>query len=143
MRAIAAAVGLLVLLARAAGAQPATERRVALVVGNGAYQHADPLPNPPNDARAMAELLRRLGFEVVEGADLDRAGMEKAQVSFADKAEAADVALAFYAGHGVQVDGRNYLLPVDAQLEKRTDLRQLVGADALVEDAAAPSGCRW
>jgi uncharacterized caspase-like protein len=121
-------------LAPAAGAVPA-ERRVALVIGNGAYRNAPELVNPTNDARAMAALLRDLDFEVLEGEDLEREAMEDLIVRFEEAARAADVALAFYAGHGVQVGGRNFLLPVEARLEQRVDLRRLVPADWLIEDA--------
>ena len=96
--------------------------RVALVIGNGKYVHAQALPNPANDARAIAGALREIGFAVVQGADLDRSGMERALFDFLDKARTARVALIFYAGHGLQVDGRNYLVPVDAKLESARDL---------------------
>jgi tripartite-type tricarboxylate transporter receptor subunit TctC len=96
--------------------------RVALVIGNGNYMHAGVLPNPANDARAVAAALRDIGFTVVSGSDLDRRGMEGALFDFIDKARAAKVALIFYAGHGLQVEGRNYLVPVDARLESARDL---------------------
>src|SRR5262249_41604547 len=79
-------------------------------------------PNPPNDARAMAAALRAIGFDVVEGIDLNRIAMEERVRAFLSKAGAAKVALMFYAGHGLQVDGRNYLVPVDARLESASDL---------------------
>lgn len=112
------------------------QARVALVIGNGAYRNAPRLPNPPNDARAMADLLRGLGFTVIEGIDLDRGAMEELLRRFETEARQADVALTFYAGHGIQVDGTNYLLPIDATLVQRADLRRLISADWLVEDAA-------
>ncbi len=77
-RAAAAALGLLVLLVQAADAQPGPARRVALVIGNGAYENAPVLANPPNDARAVAGKLRGLGFEVVEALDLDHGAMQAA-----------------------------------------------------------------
>jgi uncharacterized caspase-like protein len=134
-RAAAAALGLLVLLVQAAHAQPGPARRVALVIGNGAYENAPALPNPANDARAMAGMLRRVGFEVLEGVDLDREAMEELLARFEERAREAEAALAFFAGHGVQVDGRNYLLPIDARLEQKADLRRQIQADWLVEDA--------
>jgi formylglycine-generating enzyme required for sulfatase activity len=98
------------------------ETRVALVIGNSAYRNAEQLPNPKNDAAAISEALRRTGFEVDLRTDLDQLGMQHALRDFGLKAEAADVALVFYAGHGVQVAGENYLLPVDAALERERDL---------------------
>ena len=100
----------------------ATERRVALVIGNSAYQYTPHLPNPTNDAEAMAAALQRLGFEVSKGIDLDRAETELIIREFAKKLPGADVALFFYAGHGMQVARQNYLIPVDAQLADETDL---------------------
>ena len=97
-------------------------RRVALVIGNGAYVNAGSLPNPPNDGREMAEALRRVGFEVMEGIDLDRQAMEQVVRSFARTIRGSDVALLFYAGHGLQVAGVNYLVPIDATLEHEADL---------------------
>jgi tetratricopeptide (TPR) repeat protein len=99
-----------------------SRRRVALVIGNGKYQFATPLPNPPNDASDIANALRKLGFDVVEGRDLDRPGMDNAIRQFSRKLDGADIALFFYAGHGLQVNGKNYLVPVDAKLERPGDL---------------------
>ena len=92
-------------------------RRVALVIGNGAYAHVTPLLNPSSDARAIAKNLRQLGFEVSEGIDLDTTAMKKTADEFLLKAAQAQTALLYYAGHGVQVDGRNYLVPVDVKLQ--------------------------
>ncbi len=99
-----------------------SRRRVALVIGNGKYQFAAPLPNPPNDAADIALALRKLGFDVVEGRDLDRPGMDNAIRQFSRKLDGADIALFFYAGHGLQVNGKNYLVPIDAKLERPGDL---------------------
>jgi uncharacterized caspase-like protein len=102
---------------------PATaEKRVALVMGNSAYQHTAPLKNPSNDATDMAAQLRQLGFDVIDGTDLSKAEMEQRIRAFADKLNGADVGLFFYAGHGLQIDGRNFLAPVDAKLRSDTDL---------------------
>lgn len=100
----------------------AAAARVALVIGNGAYRHVPELPNARNDGRLMATTLRELGFEVLEGidADMDRTGELVRQ--FARHIEAAEVALFYYAGHGLQVNGENYLVPVDARLERPADL---------------------
>jgi tetratricopeptide (TPR) repeat protein len=112
-------------------AQPAPQtppasggRRVALVIGNGAYAHVTALPNPPNDARAIATSLRGLGFEVAEGTDLDQAAMHKITRDFLRDAARAQTALLYYAGHGVQIDGRNYLVPVDVQLQRGGNLTE-------------------
>lgn len=100
--------------------QPRAERRVALVVGNGAYP-GGALTNPANDARAIAEALRRAGFEVDMALDASYLQMGRALRRFADRIESADVALFYFAGHGVQIGGSNYLLPVDAQLTRERD----------------------
>lgn len=91
-----------------------TGERVALVLGNAAYEALDPLDNSDNDAEDMAETLQALGFDVVERIDRPRSEMLEAIQEFTAKARGADVALLFYAGHGVEVAGENYLLPVDA-----------------------------
>ncbi len=96
-------------------------RRVALVVGNGAYQAAPALANPKNDAEAVAKVLTSLDFEVDLVVDADRVGLEKAILRFAKLSE-ADAGLFFYAGHGLQVNGHNYLMPVDAEIESEQDL---------------------
>lgn len=98
------------------------ERRVALVIGNGAYRSAPELFNPVNDATDMAAALRGLGFDVVEGTNLDRYGMDDAVRAFGRKVDRTDLALFFYAGHGLQVAGRNYLVPIDAKLERAGDV---------------------
>jgi uncharacterized caspase-like protein len=92
------------------------EQRVALVVGNAAYRNAPELKNPINDAVGMASSLEQHGFKVIKGLDLDKAGMDRAIRDFAALLRGADVGLFFYAGHGLQVAGSNYLVPVDAQL---------------------------
>jgi len=111
------------------------ETRVALVIGNAAYKHAPALANPKNDAEGVAVSLRRLKFDVLLGVDLDEAGMRRLLREFAGKVEGLgkdDVALVFYAGHGLQVNGGNYLVPVDAKLEKESDLAfQAVSLDFL------------
>jgi tetratricopeptide (TPR) repeat protein len=99
-----------------------TGRRVALVIGNGAYASAGELANPANDAVAVARNLKNMGFEVSEGIDLDRAGMTRLIGDFLRGATNARVAVLFYAGHGIQIDGKNYLLPVDARIESGAEL---------------------
>lgn len=102
--------------------RPADARRVALVIGNSAYEYATPLANPKNDANALAAALERLGFEVVKGVDLKRSEFERTVRDFARTVRGADAALLFYAGHGLQVNGRNYLAPIDAKLSDEVDL---------------------
>ena len=97
--------------------------RVALVIGNSAYEHTTPLRNPRNDANDMARALADLGFEVIDGLDLDKNGFAEKLREFARAARRADVSLFFYAGHGLQVDGDNYLVPIDARLKEEVDLR--------------------
>ncbi len=99
-------------------------KRMALIIGNGAYQHVTRLPNPPSDARAVAKSLRDIGFTVSEGVDLDRAAMQKVTRDFLRDAARAQVAVVYYAGHGVQVDGRNYLIPVDVELKPGTAMTE-------------------
>lgn len=96
--------------------------RVALVIGNGNYKHSSLLKNPHNDAADVAAALRDIGFEVIEGSDLDRRGMELKIRDFSDKLESSKLAIFFYAGHGLQVDARNYLVPIDARLARPGDL---------------------
>jgi len=98
--------------------------RVALIIGNGAYAHVKALPNPANDARAVARSLRDIGFTVSEGIDLDRAAMQKMTRDFLREAARAQVAVVYYAGHGVQVDGRNYLIPVDVALKPGANMTE-------------------
>jgi len=124
-----------------AGAGTGTgDRRVALVLGNSAYQHAPRLPNPVNDARAIADSLRSAGFELVGGdaqLDLDKAETERAIRSFGGKLAGADVGLFYYAGHGLQMRGTNYLLPVSANLTKEADVRyELIDIEMVLDEMA-------
>ncbi len=110
------------------------EPRRALVIGNAAYKDA-PLKNPVNDARAMAAMLARLGFEVIARENVTREQLGQAIVEFGSRLDATAAALFFYAGHGVQSRGRNYLIPVDATLNAEADLRyQAVDVTGLVEE---------
>jgi Tfp pilus assembly protein PilF len=108
----------------AAVASTSAGRRAALVIGNGGYAHVKALPNPPNDARSIAKSLRDIGFAVSEGIDLDRAAMQKMTRDFLREAARAQVALVYYAGHGVQIDGRNYLVPVDVRLQAGSSMTE-------------------
>jgi uncharacterized caspase-like protein len=89
------------------------------VIGMSAYANVAPLRNPASDARAVADTFRRLGFaEVIEREDLTRAKLEETLKAFGDKAAEADWAVIYYAGHGVEMNGENYLVPVDAELDR-------------------------
>ena len=110
----------LVLLSFAAPAE--AERRVALVIGNGAYTNAPALKNPVNDAAAVTASLKALNFAVTEVVNGTHRSMLDAMAAFGRAASGADVALVFYAGHGVQVAGRNWLLPVGSAISAETDL---------------------
>lgn len=98
------------------------QERVALVIGNGGYQNAGQLPNARNDGSDMIDLLERMEFDVIGGIDLGYDDMNRMIRQFADRAENAEIALVFFAGHGVQADGLNYLIPVDAKLATDRDL---------------------
>jgi hypothetical protein len=116
-------VVLLPLIGTSLDAQAATEKRVALIIGNSAYQNVSKLPNPSNDAGAMAALFTAAGFDVVESRqDLTINDMRRTLRNFSDKTRDADIAVVFYAGHGIEMDGTNYLVPVDAQLERDIDV---------------------
>jgi uncharacterized caspase-like protein len=93
------------------------EKRVALVIGNGAYTHATGLANPKNDAADMAAALSKLGVTVILGIDLDKRGMDGKILEFANALFGAETGVFHYSGHGLQVAGVNYLVPVDAKLE--------------------------
>lgn len=96
--------------------------RVALVIGNSAYAHIGRLPNPANDAADMEAALERLGFDVMSVADVTLSELNEALRNFARGSAGAEIALVFYAGHGMEMDRVNYLLPVDARLERETDV---------------------
>ena len=106
----------LVLALVAAAPSLADDKRVALVIGNSAYKNTPRLENPRNDANDVAATLKKLGFVVVVGLDLEKAAMERTIREFAETLGGAQVGLFFYAGHGLQVSGQNYLVPIDAKL---------------------------
>jgi uncharacterized caspase-like protein len=123
------------------------ENRMALVIGNSAYETVSVLPNPANDAKAMTELLTAAGFEVVSAPNLSQSGMRQAIGNFAGlvSSKGADtVAFVFYAGHGLQVDGENYLVPVDARIQREADvpLQGLRLADLMNTLGTVPSKAR-
>src|SRR5262249_30785539 len=101
------------------------DKRVALVIGNSKYLYAPPLDNPVNDAKLMAATLRTLGFSLIgNGAqlDLDKPALETALQNFSREIQGADVALFYYAGHGVQVRDTNYLVPISANPLREADV---------------------
>lgn len=106
------------------GAEPAfAGKRVALVIANSAYQHAPPLTNPVNDGAVMARTLKEAGFDIVDSRhDLSALDTRRVLREFADATRDADIAVVYYAGHGIEVEGSNYLIPVDAKLERDTDV---------------------
>ena len=113
---------ILVLLFTAVSADALADRRVALVMGNSAYQNVPGLPNPKNDASDMTAKLKDLGFEVVTGLNIDLVRMRGTVRDFIKKLDRADIALFYYSGHGLQVNGNNYIAPVDAHLSSYDDL---------------------
>jgi uncharacterized caspase-like protein len=121
MRFLIVALAVLGFLTCADGAK--ADKRVAFVVGNGTYKNVTQLPNPPIDAKSMAGVLRNAGFDVVEGINLTRDKMTERLLEFGKKTQGADVAVFFYAGHGIAVDGTNYLLPVDADIKSEMDVK--------------------
>jgi len=116
-------VSVLVLAVWSLLSQPAfAEKRIALVIGNSAYEKVAPLPNPTNDASAMSAMLKGAGFDVVDlKLDLKANEMRRALRNFADNVRDADVAIVYFAGHGIEIEGVNYLIPVDAVLERDID----------------------
>ncbi|MGI9478714.1 MAG: caspase family protein [Hyphomicrobiaceae bacterium] len=127
-RAIAIRKWLCIIAAFVAASPAVAADRAALVIGNSDYRHTPKLKNPRNDAIDISASLERLGFKVVAGFDLTKKAMEAKVWEFSDIARNADTALLFYSGHGMQLAGRNYLLPVDARLDKT----------ASVEDETVP-----
>jgi uncharacterized caspase-like protein len=139
-----AAVGLVFLVAASTSfdsehIMPAADRqaaaghkRIALVVGISGYRYAPRLANPRNDALDMSATLRQLGYHVIEGVDLDKPAFDRKVLDFAAALKGADVGVFFYAGHGLQVAGQNYLVPVDARPASATSLeREMVRLDAI------------
>lgn len=102
---------------------------VALVVGNSGYFFTDPLPNAERDAEAVSQVLVELGFDVIKGIDVDYPDFITLITEFVDKAKESDVAIFYYAGHAVQANGENYLIPVDARIEFGNELRSKTSLD--------------
>src|SRR5262249_10304961 len=105
------------------------EKRVALIIGNSAYTNAIKLPNPVKDSAAVADMFKKANFDVIDARqDLGVNDMKRALREFSDTVQNADIAVVYYAGHGIEVNGDNYLVPVDAALNRDID----------VEDEAVP-----
>ncbi len=126
-----------------AGAGAQGEVKVALVIGNGAYQYAPPLANPVNDAVDMAATLEDLGWTVIEGYDLEFGPLREILRDFARALDEADHALFYYAGHGLQLDGENFMVPVDAKLQDQGEVEfESVALNTAVAQLTRASGTR-
>jgi hypothetical protein len=122
-----------ILAAAVAYSTAAQAKRVALVIGNSAYEHTRVLPNARSDARLIAELLYKIGFEVTEAGDMAYRPMRDAIRAFGAAAQGAEMALVYYAGHGMEVAGENWLLPVSAALRHERDLEyEAVGLSSIL-----------
>ncbi len=117
----------------------AAAERVALVIGNSGYANAPRLENPANDAEDIAAALETVGFAVERRSDLDYEDTRRALAAFTARAEKADVAVIYFAGHGIEIDRRNYLLPVDADLQKPVDVTFQALDLAMLRRAAEPA----
>ena len=144
-----AAIGGAILLSLSASAALA-DKRVALVVGNSAYQTVAQLPNPSKDAKSIAKLLKDAGFDYVDlQQDVGNLDFKRAIRKFEDVARDADIAVVFYAGHGIELGGINYMIPVDAKLASDRDAQdEAISLDRITDavefgEAIAPrhSGC--
>ena len=124
----------LILIVLSAAAPALADKRVALVIGNSAYKNVNQLPNPSKDAAAIGEMLKKAGFDSVDSRqDVGVADMKKMIRDFSDKVADADVAVVFYAGHGIEINGTNYVLPVDTRLERDIDVEdEAVSLDRIV-----------
>src|SRR5712671_2290767 len=121
----------------------AAEQRVALVIGNGAYRSVPELRNSRNDADDISEQLKRLGFAVIDGRDLDRSAMQAALGRFAQRLKSADAGLVYYSGHGLQINGQNFLVPVDLKLDDGAFTPfEMVRLDDVVEALGYTDGVR-
>ena len=115
-------------------------KQIALVIGNGVFNRR--LTNPLSDAQAMSQRLRELNFDVTLVTNADRKSMGKAIDQFVDKLVTGDVAFFYYSGHGMQVDGENYLIPVDFQGQNETDVRYDAHSESRIEDRMEKSGAQ-
>ena len=109
------------------------EKRVALILGNSAYIHSSPLKNPVNDAKALSESFTQLGFYVIRGIDQTKSGMDNQIQLFSKHVEGAKLAVFFYAGHGMQLNFENYLVPIDFDPQAGNNLiSQLISLDNIL-----------
>lgn len=115
-------------------ANNAVAKRVALVVGNDRYADVEPLKKAANDAKAMGATLRGLGIDVVEALNVGRRDFNRCILKFTSRLEKGDEALVFYAGHGIEISGQNYLLPVDVP-EPKSGKEQLIRGEAILADS--------
>jgi hypothetical protein len=126
-----------------ATAPAAAEKRVALVVGNGDYQHADKLANPVTDSRRLRDALTKLGFEIVYGENLDQQSLRRIIGRFANAATDADLALVYFAGHGATFGDVPYVVPVDAQFSSLGEMPyELVSVETLIGELRRAKGVR-
>ena len=124
-------------LSPAGGAEAADPQRIALIIGNSAYRES-PLPNPVNDAKAMATALTEQGFTVILRQNATKADMEKSIADFGEKLQEGATGLFYYAGHGMQVSGRNFLIPIDAEIKSEQRVRlETVDVDVVLDQMAA------
>src|SRR5271168_2869183 len=136
---------MLFLLAALLGAASAhAEKRVALVIGNAVYSHADRLANSEADAAAVAAMFAKLGFETAEAkTNLSLASMKRALADFELAAKGADIAVIYYSGHGVQIGGQDYLVPIDAELARDVDVEdETVALDRAIRAVSGASKLR-
>lgn len=137
MRGGAILILLAVLCLPTVAVEAATSKRVALVIGNGSYRNAPPLKNPVSDAKLMAATLRNLEFEVIEHLDVDQRQMKRAIRDLGDlldKAGEDGIGMFYYAGHGIQVQGRNFLIPLGTEIERESDVGiKAVNANVVLE----------
>jgi hypothetical protein len=132
-------VAALLTFAVAKPAHALTDEKIALVIGNSEYRKVPPLTNPVNDAADMAASLQRLGFSVRHFIDLDYDGFRRALIEFGTAAKTADKAVIFYAGHGVEIDGKNWLIPVDAEIKSEIDVyAEGINLETLIDLSVLP-----
>src|SRR3569833_704696 len=138
--ALASAIGLALLATTVmTPAQALADGKIALVIGNSQYQKVTKLTNPANDSTDVAASLTRLGFDVNLKKDLDFDGFRKAIIEFGNAAKTADMAVIFYAGHGAEIDCKNWLIPVDAAIKSEVDVyAEAINLEMLIDISVMP-----